>query len=258
MKILPIAFFILATSLCTSGQAIAADSLEVPTIVVKGKSEILVEPDYALITVDFSKTDRNLQAAQKANEEGVAKVLELARRYGIPATDVSTNAISVSMKYLSIRDPNKRIFDEDGEEIGTKVFDGYEVSRSVSIKFSDLTKFQEFFDAILKTGPTGVDEVSFETSRIRELKDRARELAMVAAKEKAIAMTRAIGQTVGKALKITEESNESKYLSTNYAIMSNVTTRSEVTTHLTKQSLAAFSPGTVKVESTVTIVFKLD
>ena len=89
---------------CANGQIIAAGSLEIPTIVATGKTEITVEPDYALISVHFSKTDKNLQAAQKASENGVAKVLELSRRYSIPPADVSTDAISVSMKYLSVRE----------------------------------------------------------------------------------------------------------------------------------------------------------
>ncbi len=133
------------------------------------------------------------------------------------------------------------------------------MSRTVSIKLSNLVKFQELFNEILKSEPTEVDGVSFETSKLREFKDKAREMAMIAAKEKAIAMTHAIGQTVGKAIKITEASNESSYLSTSSAMMSNtITTRSEPTTHLTSQSLASFSPGTVKVEATVTVIFKLD
>ncbi len=258
MKIFLFVLVLSITAGYVPGQIIAAGSLDVPTIVVTGKAEIAVEPDYALISVEFTRTDKNLQAAQRANEEGVSKVLELTRRFSVPTPDVSTNAISVSMKYLSVRDPNRRIFDDDGDEIGTKSFEGYEVSRSVSIKLSDLTKFQELFNEILKTEPTEVNRVSFETTRMRELKDRARDLAMVAAREKALSMTRSIGQTIGKALKITEASNESSYLNSSNAMLSNVTTRMESTTHLGKQTLAAFSPGTVKVEATVTVIFKLD
>ena len=258
MKILLLTLTLLGMATCAHAQIIAAGSLEIPTIVVTGKTEITVEPDYALISVHFSKTDKNLQTAQKASEDGVAKVLEIARRHSIPPADVSTDAISVSMKYLSIRDPNKRIFDDGGDEVGSKTFDGYEVSRTVSLKLSDLSKFQALFNEILKTDPSEVDRVSFETTRLRELKDKARDMAMIAAREKAVAMTRAIGQTVGKALKITEGSNESSYLNSSSAMVSNNTVRAEPTVHVMTQSLTSFSPGTVKVEATVTVIFKLD
>lgn len=256
MKAVFTALFLAFIASSASGQIITAGSLDVPTIIVNGKAEIEVEPDFAVISIDFTKTDKNLQAAQKANEDGVAKVLQLANRFAIPATDVSTNAISVSMKYLSIRDPQKRIFDEDGDEIGLKTFEGYEVSRSVMIKLSNLSKFQDLFDAILKTEPTEIESVSFQTTRLRELKDKAREMAMVAAREKAVGMTKAIGQTISKALKITENSNESTYSSANSANVT--TTRLEPTVHVKKDALATFSPGTIKVEASVTVVFKLD
>ena len=258
MKIFLLSAFFALMAGYTHGQIIAAGSLDVPTIVVTGKAEIAVEPDYALISVHFSKTDKDLQVAQKSSEGGVFKVLELSRKYSIPASDVSTDAISVSMRYLFLRDPSKRIFNDSGDEIGVRTFDGYEVARTVSIKLSDLAKFQQLFNEILKTEPSEIDHVSFETSRVRELKDKTRELAMVAAREKALAMTHAIGQTLGKALKITEGSNESSYLNSSNSMLSHTSIRAEPTVHLVSQSLTSFSPGTVKVEATVTVVFKLD
>ena len=39
---------------------------------------------------------------------------------------MKTDQISVEMKYETIRDPKNRIYDEDGDEIGTRVFTGYD------------------------------------------------------------------------------------------------------------------------------------
>ena len=66
------------------------------------------------------------------------------------------------------------------------------------------TRFEEFFAEILQTGVSAVSSVKFESSKLRENKDRAREMAMKAAKEKATAMAAAVGQTIGRAIKITE------------------------------------------------------
>ena len=96
-----------------------------------------MEPDSATISVDFTKVDKDLQTARKANEDGVAKMLQIARKYAIPPQDVRTNNISVSMKYISTRDRQKPIYDEDGDEIGTREFQGYEVSRSVTFKLTN-------------------------------------------------------------------------------------------------------------------------
>ncbi len=258
MKIVFSTLVLVLSAASVFGQIMAVGSLDVPTIVVSGKAEIAVEPDYAYISIDFTKTDKNLQEAQRVNEAGVSKVLQLAKSFSIQPGDITTNAISVSMKYLSVRDPAKRIFDEDGDEIGVKTFEGYEVSRSVVIKLSDLSKFQALFDEILKTEPTEIKGISFQTTRLRELKDKAREMAMIAAREKGVGMTKAIGQTIGKALKITENSNESNFVNTSNSMLSNSITRFETTIHAGKQSLATFSPGTITVEASVTVIFKLD
>jgi len=102
--------------------AAAQSKVEVSVIEVTGKAEISVEPDSATISVDFAKVDKDMQAARKANEEGVTKMLQIAKKYAIPAQDVTTNNISVAMKYISTRDRQKPIYDEDGDEIGPANF----------------------------------------------------------------------------------------------------------------------------------------
>lgn len=229
-----------------------------PVIEVTGKSEIAIEPDSATISVDFTKLDKDLQAARKANEEGVQKMLQIAKKYSIAPQDVRTNNISVSMKYISMRDRQKPIYDEDGDEIGTREFQGYEVSRSVTIKLTKLEQFEAIFNEILTTQPTEIDDVSFETSRLIELRVRAREMAMKAAHEKAKSMTAAIGQTVGKAIKINEGAASDRYFS-NLNSNSNTFIADGAPTRVsTSSNLAAFSVGTIKVEATVTVVFRLN
>src|SRR5690349_4438135 len=116
------------------------------------------------------------------------------------------------MRYQFVRDPKNRIFDEDGDEIGTKTFLGYDVSTSVVIRLTDIKRFQDFFTEVMKTGLTEVDSVSFESSELISQRKRARELAMKAAYEKAAAMAGAVNQTIGKAIYITESTpSESRY-----------------------------------------------
>ncbi len=236
----------------------------VPVIEVVGKAEIAVEPDSATISVDFTKLDKDLQIARKANEDGVKKMLQIARKYSIPPQDVRTNNISVAMKYISIRDRTKPIYDEDGDEVGTREFQGYEVSRSVTIKLTKLEQFDAMFNDILATTPTEIDDVKFETSRLIELRVQAREMAMKAAHEKAKSMTAAIGQTVGKAIKINEGTASDKYYSnSNLNSNSNVfmpdgSPLGSTARVLTSSNLATFSAGSISVEASVTVVFLLN
>lgn len=233
---------------------VAAQEIDkMPVITVSGKAEIRVVPDEVILSLDFTKLDKDLQVAKKLNDESVSKILDLTRRFGVAPQDVNTTGISVDMKYESIRDPKNRIYDEDGDEIGRKVFKGYEVSKTIVVRLRDISKFEDFFNETLKTGLTEVNSVSFETSKLREIKDQARDMAMKAAKEKATAMAASINQTIGKAVKITEGTVSNQYYS-NLSANSNV--RASVVT--VTENLATFSPGTIKVEADVTVSFLLN
>ncbi len=259
-----VAFLIAVVSISMSFAQTKDPDNAIPVIEVTGKAEIAVEPDSATISVDFTKLDKDLQAARRANEDGVTKMLQIAKKYSIPPQDVRTNNISVSMKYISIRDRQKPIYDEDGDEVGTREFQGYEVSRSVTFKLTKLESFDAVFNDILATSPTEIDDVKFETSRLIELRVKAREMAMKAAHDKAKAMTAAIGQTVGKAIKINEGTVSDKYYSnSNFGANSNVFAidGSPVGSPArvpTSSNLATFSAGSINVEASVTIVFRLD
>lgn len=242
-------FLLLVLILGAAGLISAQDIDKMPSVTVSGAAEVLVAPDEVVFSLDFTKLDKDLQVARRLNDEAVAKMLELARRFAISPQNVKTDNISVEMKYTSVRDPKKRVFDEDGDEIGTRIFKGYEVSKSVTVRLTDISRFEEFFGEILKTGITEVDSVSFETSRLRENKDKARDLAMKAAREKAVALAGAIGQTIGKAIKITEV--EPRGYNANSA---NTVVRSATVS----ETLATFAPGAIKISSEVSVIFLLN
>ena len=238
--------------LCSAFSSSAQESEKLPVITVSGTAEVQIAPDEAVFSIDVTKTNKDLQAAKRLNDESVGKILELTRRFSISPQNVQTTQIAVDMKYESIRDAKTRIFSDDGDEIGKRVFRGYEVSKSVTVRLTDLSRFEEFFAEVLKTGVSGVNSVKFETSKLRENKDKAREMAMKAAKEKATAMAAAVGQTIGRAIKITEANVGGQFA--NYSANSNVTGTAGVFT----ESLVTFAPGAIKIEAQVTVSFLLN
>lgn len=232
---------------------VAAQDIEkMPMITVTGTAEVMVAPDEAVFSLDVTKTDKDLQVAKRANDDAVGKVLSLTSRFAVKPQDVKTDSISVDMKYEQIRDAKRKVFDEDGDEVGTKVFRGYEVSKTVTVRLKDIARFEEFFAEALKTGITEVNSVRFETSKLRENKDAARDMAMKAAREKAAAMSAAIGQTLGKALKITEGNIANPNYSANY------TNNTVSVGGSFSENVATFAPGAIKVEAQVTVSFLLN
>jgi uncharacterized protein YggE len=233
-------------------QAFGQQNQELPVITVSGSSEVIAAPDEVSFSISVSKTNIDLQVAKQLNDQVVSKVLDLARQFKVEPQNVKTDFISVEMKFESVRDAQKRIYDESGNELSTRVFRGYEVSKTVGIKLTDLSRFEDFFAQILKTEITGINSVTFETSRLREKKDIARSMAMKAAREKAAAMAASIGQSVGKAIKVDENYSDFRSYS------NNATSNSTSTSGNFSESETTFAPGGIKVEAKVTVSFLLN
>lgn len=240
--------------LCLAAFSSYAQEIDkLPMITVSGTAEVQIPPDEAVCSIDVTKTNKDLQTAKRLNDESVGKILELTRRFSISPQNVKTTQISVDMKYESIRDPKTRIVSDDGDEVGKRVFRGYEVSKTVTVRLTDISRFEEFFAEVLQTGVSAVNSVSFETSKLRENRDKAREMAMKAAKEKATAMAAAVGQNIGRAIKITEGIVGGQAV-TNYLANANATGAFGVFT----ESLVTFAPGAIKIEAQVTVSFQLN
>lgn len=228
---------------------------EMPTITVTGTAEVQVVPDEVIFSFEVEKTDKDLQLAKKMNDDSVSQILALARTFAIPEKNVKTDYISVSVEYGYAGKPQRR------------VFMGYEVSKTVIIRLTDISKFENFFSEILKTGITEVKNVTFQTSQIRKYKDEARASAIKAAQEKASALTKEVGQTIGKAVSIREgifsggttgfRIDGASGANNAFLAANTNTTRENISSSFSDSDAATFSPGTITVKAEVTVSFLL-
>lgn len=191
--------FILALAL-TAISAHAEEKVDRPLITVNGQAEILVVPDEVVYSLQAVTMEKELATAQAKNDQIVKALLALARQYQIPPAQVQTGYISVSQRFTD-------------EEATRKppVFLGYTVSKRVSIILKDVSNAEDLLADIFKSGVSSIDSVNFRTSQLRKYKDQARAMAMRAAQEKAIALTKEIGQSIGKAYTITEDEPSYSY-----------------------------------------------
>lgn len=249
-KLLTLAILTLGLAVST----LAQDVDKLPSITVTGTAEVKVAPDEVTFSLNVTKMNKELPIAKRQNDDAVAKILDLTRRFAIAPRDVKTDQISVEMKYESVRNPGARIYDEDGDEVGTRVFRGYVVSKTVVIKLVDISRFEEFFAETLKTGLSEVGSVTFSTSKLRETRDQARDMAMKAAREKASAMAGSIGQGIGKAVRITEGNAANR----GYNQYSNLTANTVGGGGTFSEAVATFAPGAITISAEVTVTFLLN
>ena len=240
-----------------SAFSIAGQEIDkIPVIVTSGNAEIFIEPDEVTISLNVTKASKDLQTAKRENDAAAAKIIKVTKKYAIEPKDVKTNRISVEMMYEYVQEKNKKILDEYGDEVGRKIFKGYEVSKNIVIRMREISRFEEAFADLLNTGLSEVGSVTFETSKLREVKDKAREMAMQAAREKAVSMAGAVGQTVGKAVKIVEGVVGSKFIAGGVA--SNTTANYRSLVGNVSESVASFGPGAITVSADVNVHFFLN
>ncbi|HEV7680946.1 MAG TPA: SIMPL domain-containing protein [Pyrinomonadaceae bacterium] len=176
-----------------SVQALAQKEVDRPLITVTGQAEIMVVPDEVAFSLSVVTMERELPPAQAKNDQIVKALLALARRYQVPDSKVQTGYISVTQRFT----------DEDATK-KPPVFLGHTVTKNVGIILQDVSKAEALLADIVNSGVSAIQDVSFRTSRLRQYKDQARAMAIKAAQEKAIALTKEIGQSIGKAYTITE------------------------------------------------------
>ena len=80
----------------------------------------------------------------------------------------------------------------------------FSANQTIYICIKDLSKYTSIVDGLLELGVTSISSPQFRNTNIRKYKDEARVKAIKAAKEKAMLLSEALGQGVGRAYQINE------------------------------------------------------
>ncbi|MBN1582288.1 MAG: SIMPL domain-containing protein [Anaerolineae bacterium] len=163
------------------------------SIAVTGEAEVRVVPDEVILTVGVETHDRDLELAKRQNDVRVEQVIATAQAYGIEMKHIQTDHVSIEPRY------------HDSYE--KQDFVGFFVRKNVVVTLRDISKFEDLLAGLLDNGVNYVHGIQFRTTDLREHRDRARDLAIKAAKEKAVALAGALDQKVGEPLAIQEESS---------------------------------------------------
>ena len=179
---------ILATLFAMSAQA-QEQKAQIPQISVTGEGKIKIVPDQAVITVGFQNSGKDAKEVKTLNDEVVDKVIKFLKKSGVSATDYKTNNVSLYKGY-------------DYE----KKKANFQANQTLSITLKDLSKYDEIMMGLNDAGVNSIQGVEFKSSKIEDYQRDARKKAMVDAKQKAADYVSVLGQKVGKALLITDNS----------------------------------------------------
>ena len=162
---------------------------QVPQISVSGEGKVKITPDQVVINVGFQNTGKDAKEVKNLNDEVVDKVIKFLKKSGIPATDYKTNNVSLYKSY----DYEKKKYN-------------FQASQSLTILLKDLSKYDDVMMGLNDAGVNSINGVEFKSSKMDDYEREARKKAMLDAKQKAQDYVSVLGQKVGKALLITDNS----------------------------------------------------
>ena len=187
---------LLATLSC--GVAFAQESAlgiaQRPNVGVQGDAEILVDPDYAVLRLSVQHFGTDVVGVRDQSQAAVMQLLADARALGIAAPDLASTP---SMVFPG-RWQCSNCSDAEKES-------GHTAHTSVTITLRRIATLADLVARLSSDKHVLLQDVEYHTTALRQHRDRARALAMQAAREKAQALSSEIGQTIGKALSIAEQ-----------------------------------------------------
>jgi hypothetical protein len=219
----------------------AQDACPRPRLIsVLGTAEINVAPDEVILCLGVDSRDKLLETAKSQNDARVKNVMKLALAAGVEQKYIETSALRMGPTYSEEKVP--RLL-------------GYEVSQSIAITLRNVSKYESLMTRLLEAGVNRVDNASFRVSEPRKTRDEARSKAVAAAKEKATAMARELGQTVGKPWEVIEEGEGDDSILAGLRSRANANYAYDVGSGPEESTIAS---GQVTVRAAVKVSFQLE
>jgi uncharacterized protein len=177
--------FALGTFTLTSAQI--QEQKPIPQISVAGEGKVKAVPDQAFISISVDTKGNKAADVKKQNDETVERVIQAIRKHNLPKEDVQTRRISLNPVY----DWEKKKY-------------SYNATQTIEILLKDLNKYDALMENLIDAGINRISNVEFRSSKIEQYKTEARKQAMLEAKKKADDYVSVVGQKVGKALNISD------------------------------------------------------
>ncbi len=227
-KSISILFFLITSS------TYAQEFKQIPMITVTGEGKIKIIPDEAMISISIETKGAKSDEVKLENDKKMDAILKFIKKINIAKEDFQTQRISLH--------PN---FDYEKKKYN------YSATQSIQILLRDLTKYDTLMEGIIGEGINRIDNVEFKSSNMIQLQSEARKLAMKDAKSKAEDYVSVLGQKVGKAISISDNSQifvpQTHMYATKSALANDIAT--------SRVTLAA---GEIEITANVNVIFALD
>jgi uncharacterized protein YggE len=224
---------ILMLALVVMANSFAQEEKQVPMINVSGEGKIKVAPDQVLVSISIETKGTKAEDVKRENDKKMDGILKFIKKSNVATEDFQTQRISLNPNY----DYEKKKY-------------SYIATQSVQILLKDLSKYDALMEGLVNEGINRIDSVEFKSSKMTQLQSDARKLAMKDAKIKAEDYVSVIGQKVGKARLISDNSQIFIPQPRMYAMKSAASDQA-----VSRETLAI---GEIEITANVSVSFNLD
>jgi uncharacterized protein YggE len=162
---------------------------QVPMINVSGEGKVKVTPDQASISISIETKGTKATDVKRDNDKKMDAIIKYIKKSTIAKEDFQTQRVSLYPNY-------------DYE----KKKHNYVATQSLQILLKELSQYDELMEGLVNEGINRIDNVEFKSSKMIQLQSDARKLAVKDAKAKAEDFVSVLGQKVGKAILISDNS----------------------------------------------------
>ena len=213
---------------------------ETSTLTVSETGTVTHAPDTAFVTFGLETPGKSLADAQRRNSAVMSKVMDRLRDLQIDKELIQTSSFTVSPQY---RPPSNRPTDAPP---ATPEIVGYVVSNMVTVQIRALDKVGTVIEEALKAGANSFHGLHWRLRDEQSVRQSALKQATAKAREKAAVLGEALHVKLVRVLSVTEGGHMVRHPSPT-ARMAMETSAGEV----------PISPGELKVEATVTLVYEI-
>lgn len=203
------------------------------TVDVIGEGIVNIVPDEVTVNVRVENTGENTKILKEQNDVAIDQVLKFLKKMGIADKDVKTEYINVNKNY----------------DYNTKTY-SFAANQSISVKLTDLKKYEELMKGLMDSGINRIDSVEFSSSNKEALESQARKKAVENAQMKAKEYAGVLNQTIGKAISISEFSQS--------AGPQPMMFKSAMRTEDSSAAQQTIAPGEMEIRTTVNVSFLLN
>jgi len=170
----------------------SADTNRTGSLSVSGAAAIKVQPDIATIHVGVETFATSPRESKRLNSDLIRAIKSRVMAAGVAEKDLQTDHYIIHPKFRDYAEHN---------------ISGYDTYNSVVITVRDVSRFEDVLVGALEGGATHVFGVEFsvDPDRLLELRQRARDMAVKAALDKANQLARGAGVEVDYVTNVNED-----------------------------------------------------